>query len=227
MTRPKTVAKSADRKKIPTPVQHGLLMEAGYKCGNPTCRHIITLELHHIEYVRDGGGDGPENLLVLCPNCHSMHHTGIIPAESVRHWKGMLLALSQAFDRPSLDLLLFLNLTHGQEIWYTGDALLRFAGLIASGLVGFRTKTLYGQTPTTSGQYGGIPAVFHGSTFETDMKVELHLTEKGRQLVQAWRDGDEARYRQLVSKPDPTPAGSTTEGEQGNAVANPQPPGSV
>ena len=46
-------------------------MEAGYKCGNPTCRNVITLELHHIEYVSDGGGDDPSNLLVLCPYCHS------------------------------------------------------------------------------------------------------------------------------------------------------------
>ena len=215
MAKQKAVATGANRNKIPTPVQHGLLLEAGYKCGNPTCRHIITLELHHIEYVRNGGGDGPENLLPLCPNCHAMHHNGLIPVDSVRHWKGMLIALNHAFDRASLDLLLFLNLTQGQQIWYSGDALLRFAGLIASGLVGFRTKTLYGQTPTTSGSYGGVQAVFHGSTYETDMKVELHLTEKGQQLVQAWREGDETRYRQLISKPDPSSTGSTNETDVG------------
>jgi hypothetical protein len=60
----KSLPREADRKKIPMAVQHGLLMEAGYKCGNPTCRNVITLELHHIEYVSEGGGDEPENLLV-------------------------------------------------------------------------------------------------------------------------------------------------------------------
>ena len=64
MAKVKTVDKGADRKKIPVQVQLGLLMEAGYKCGNPCCRHVITLELHHIVYVRDGGGDGAENILV-------------------------------------------------------------------------------------------------------------------------------------------------------------------
>jgi hypothetical protein len=195
------VAREANRKKIPVSVQHGLLMEAGYKCGNPTCRNVITLELHHILYVRDGGGDDPENLLVLCPDCHGMHHAGHIPVEAIRHWKSMLLSLNQAFDRGSIDLLLYLRVTHEKEIWYSGDALLRFAGLIAAGLVGFKTEILYGQTPTTSGYMGSTPTVFHGSSYELGMKVELHLTERGLQLVEAWRSGDEEKYRQLVSQP--------------------------
>jgi hypothetical protein len=196
----KTISKEADRKKIPTHVQHGLLMEAGYKCGNPICRNVITLELHHILYVRDGGGDGPENLLTLCPYCHAMHHAGHFPVEAIRHWKSMLLSLNQAFDRGSIDLLLYLCVTHGKEIWYSGDALLRFAGLIAAGLVGFNTEKLYGHTPTTSGEYAGIPTIFHGTAYELGMKVELHLTERGIRLVEAWRTGNEDKYRQLISQ---------------------------
>jgi hypothetical protein len=181
-------------------------MEAGYKCGNPTCRHVITLELHHILYVQDGGGDGSENLLVLCPYCHAMHHAGEIPIEAIRHWKSMLLSLNQAFDRGSIDLLLYLCVTHGKEIWYSGDALLRFAGLIAAGLVGFTTEKLYGHTPTTSGHVGRIPAVFHGSSYELGMKVELHLTERGSQLVTAWRTGNEEQFRTLISQPGKVPS---------------------
>jgi hypothetical protein len=197
----KSVAKDVDRKKIPVQVQLGLLMEAGYKCGNPACRNVITLELHHILYVRDGGGNGPENLLVLCPYCHALHHAGEIPIEAIRHWKSMLLSLNQAFDRGSIDLLLYLCVTDGKEIWYSGDALLRFAGLIAAGLVGFTTEKLYGHTPTTSGHIGSTPAVFHGSSYELGMKVELHLTKRGSQLVQAWRTGNEEQFRALISQP--------------------------
>ena len=43
MGKAKAVAKDADRTKIKTAVQHGLLMEAGYKCGNPVRWHVITL----------------------------------------------------------------------------------------------------------------------------------------------------------------------------------------
>ncbi len=208
----RTVSREADRKKIPVPVQHALLMEAGYKCGNPVCRNVITLELHHILYVRDGGGNGPENLLVLCPYCHAMHHAGQIPVEAIRHWKSMLLALNQAFDRGSTDLLLYLCVTHGKEIWYSGDALLRFAGLIAAGLVGFKTEKLYGRTPTTSGKMGSIPTVFQGGSYELGMKVELHLTERGLQFVKAWRTGNEDQFRQLISQPGKTSPPSSDNG---------------
>jgi hypothetical protein len=200
--------READRKKIPMAVQHSLLMEAGYKCGNPTCRNVITLELHHIEYVSEGGGDDPDNLLSLCPYCHAMHHAGHIPVEAIRHWKGMLTALNQAFDRVSLDLLLFLWETKGQDIWYSGDALLRFAGLVAAGLVTFKAEKLYGQTPTTSGFTGSIPTVFHGTSYEIGIKIEIRLTDKGKRLVEAWRTGNEEEYRSVIG----SAATSSTQG---------------
>ena len=192
-------AREASRTKISMPVKLGLLMEAGYKCGNPVCHHVLTLELHHIQYVSDGGGDEPENLLVLCPNHHTMHHAGLIPLTAVRHWKRMLMALNKAFDRAGVDLLLFLWETKGEEIWYSGDGLLRFAALIAAGLVKFTAEKLYGHTPTTSGFSGSVPMLFHGTSYELGMKIKIQLTEKGEQLVQAWREGDEKRYEELIT----------------------------
>jgi len=197
----KGLPREANRRKIPIAVQHALLMEAGYKCGNPACRNVITLELHHIEYVSEGGGDDPANLLVLCPYCHAMHHAGEIPVFAVRYWKGMLLALNGAFDRGSMDLLLFLREAEAKGVWYSGDALLRFAGLIAAGLVTFKSERLYGQTPTTSGHMGSIPAVFHGASYEIGLKVEIQLSPKGKLLVSAWLAGDEDQYRALISTP--------------------------
>lgn len=35
-----------NRTKLSVAARHELVMEAGYKCGNPTCRNIITLEIH-------------------------------------------------------------------------------------------------------------------------------------------------------------------------------------
>src|SRR5262245_48012035 len=94
--------REANRTKLPVSLKHQLLMEAGYKCGKPACRHVLTLEIHHIEYVSDGGGDEPANLLVLCPYCHSMLHAGHIPVDAVRFWKGLLIALNQAFDHQGM-----------------------------------------------------------------------------------------------------------------------------
>jgi hypothetical protein len=97
------------RKDIPATVRQQVLMEAGFKCGNPACRNVITLDIHHIVHVSEDGGNEPLNLLALCPYHHAMYHAGHIPIEAIRHWKGMLLALNSAFDVRGMDLLLFLH----------------------------------------------------------------------------------------------------------------------
>jgi hypothetical protein len=111
----------------------------------------------------------------------------------------MLLALNRAFDREAMDLFLYLWQVREQEIWYSSDALLRFSGLIASGLVTFKAEKLSGQTPPTFG------TIYHGASYEIGMKVVLLLTGKGKLLVEAWRNGDEAAYRALVSGRVPEP----------------------
>ena len=116
----------SNRTSIPAAGRDEILYEAGYMCGNPRCRHILTLELHHIVWVRDGGGNEPDNLLCLCPNCHALHTRNHIPHKAIIHWKATLQALNRAFSRESKELLLYLYATRKLGIWYSGDALLRF-----------------------------------------------------------------------------------------------------
>jgi hypothetical protein len=138
------------RRSIPTATRSVVLLEAAYRCGSPRCRHILTLELHHIVWVREGGGNVPENLIALCPNCHSLHTAGLIPAEAVHAWKGLLISLNNP-HRGSADLLLVLRQEEerlekeGYEadrrssvpppFRFTGDGLGMLSGLITSGLV--------------------------------------------------------------------------------------------
>ncbi len=152
-------------------------MEAGYKCANPVCRHVLTLELHHIVWVKDGGGNSAWNLLALCANCHALHTRGQIPREAIRHWKGILVALNQGFGVRTLDLLLFLWSTEGKPLWYSADGVLQFSGLIAAGLAEITEETV-----ATSYQI-------------TQSSHRVALTPRGRLLVDAWRDGDEQKYR--------------------------------
>jgi hypothetical protein len=86
-----------------------VLTEAGFMCASPRCRHMLTLEIHHIEEVKAGGGNEPHNLLALCPNCHSGFTRGKIPRSAIEAWKQMLLVVNHGLDRDSLDLLLFLH----------------------------------------------------------------------------------------------------------------------
>jgi hypothetical protein len=97
------------RRSVPLKHQREVLIEAGFRCAVPTCRTILTLDLHHIVAVSKGGGNEPSNLLVLCPTCHALYERGEIPPEAIYSWKAMLVALNRAFDPEALDNLLFLR----------------------------------------------------------------------------------------------------------------------
>ena len=181
------------RRAIAPSVRQLVLLEAGYKCANPSCRHVLTLELHHIEWVRDGGGNDPANLLALCPNCHSLHTQAHIPAAAIAAWKGLLLSLNNP-NRAVADVLLVL---HDEEcrvrnsstpeqtpppLRFTGDGLTVLAGLLTSGLVSisrrFSGVSMFG---------GGMPS------------FEVALTDSGRALVAAWRAGDPEGIRDALT----------------------------
>lgn len=169
-----------------------VLREAGYMCGNPRCRHILTLDLHHIVWVKDGGGNVPTNLIALCPNCHALHTQGHIPHSAIRHWKGILHALNHAFNKESMDLLLYLNQPGSENVWYTGDGFLKFSGLVAAGLVEIADSQF-----SVGVRYGANSA----PTLPPTTAVRVGLSEKGRALVDAWISGDEDSYRRILEKP--------------------------
>lgn len=156
-----------------------VLHESGYKCSNPACRMVLTLDIHHIEYVAEGGTDSQDNLLALCPNCHSLHHKGHIPRESLRAWKVLLLALNEGFDRRSVDTLLALDVLGGVMVW--GDGLLTCASLVASGLVEVNEKD---EIVETNGFFGP------GKTQQV-AKYWVELSAKGHAFVKAWKRGDQ------------------------------------
>ena len=168
----KAIGKKATRKAIGVDAKQVVLHECGYKCANPVCRNVITLDVHHMEYVSAGGGDTADNLLPLCPYCHAMHHAGHIPATSIRAWKMLLLAINEAFDRRSVDVLLALaSLTRIKRL--SGDGVLELAPLVGSGLV---TVAEYRDT---------LPA----NNFEQAYSAEL--TDRGRLFVENWKSGDQ------------------------------------
>ena len=175
------------RKAVSESTKAAVLLEAGNKCANPVCRHVITLEIHHIVWVRDGGGNEPSNLLALCPNCHALHTAGHIPPHAIRVWKGLLLALNTP-NRNDVDVLLHLHRTEndsfGQHVRYSGEALLTLAGLLNAGLIATESAQ------ASSGGMGHPPF----SSFV------VRLTDRGKLLVEAWLKGDEARLKAALSR---------------------------
>lgn len=151
------------RKSIPVDVRSRVLHEAGFKCANPVCRTILTYEIHHLDRVTDGGSNNADNLIALCPNCHTLHHMGVIPLASLRAWKMILLSVNEAYDRKSVDILLALDKV--EMLYLSGDGLLECAPLVAGGLL--QIGEPYRRT------------------------YDVQLSSRGKRMIEAWRKGDQ------------------------------------
>jgi hypothetical protein len=171
----------ARRKAIPMSVRGAVLTEAGYRCAVPTCRNILALDLHHIVEVAEGGSNELSNLLALCPTCHALYTRGTISCESIHAWKGLLVALGQAFDTQAVDGLLFLAELKPGNLMVSGDGVLQFSRLIAAGLAHFGMRVKNG------------PLVLY----------EVMLTDKGRLLIEAWKRGDREAVKAALASSRP------------------------
>jgi HNH endonuclease len=170
------------RTSIPISVRRIVLHEAGFRCANPVCRGIITLDIHHIEYVSQDGRYETENLLPLCPNCHSLHHSGYIPLESIRTWKMLLISLNEGFSRATIDILLSLDEFGPRPILLMNDTVLMMGSLIATGLI-YAVSSNRGQIPEWD---------YSQSRF-------VALTDKGKAFIAAWKAGNQLEALRAAS----------------------------
>lgn len=166
---------ASKRLPIPLNVKLQVLHEAGYRCSVPTCRTIVTLDMHHCDYVSNNGSNDPANLLVLCPNCHSLHHKGLIPDESIRAWKMFQISLNEALDNKSINILLTLNKLEYLKV--SGEGIRECSSLVASEFI--RITRCF---DLNSGMFLGS---------ETGV-YEISLTDRGSMFVDAWKRGDQA-----------------------------------
>ncbi|WP_208459094.1 HNH endonuclease signature motif containing protein [Paraburkholderia sp. BCC1876] len=184
--------KSEKRKSISEPIKREVLTEAGYICANPGCRTLM-FELHHITYVAEGGKDTADNLIALCPNCHTRVHTKEIHADSVRAWKVMVVAVNRAWTKETATALLFLDSPVGSDLVLTGDGVVRFADLIVSGLAEVMPRDDF------VGE--GVAPIFLETNFKMQFPASelakraysVRLTEKGTLLAEAWKSGSVER----------------------------------
>jgi HNH endonuclease len=182
MSKAKDGAQPRERKDLPLKTRTIVLTEAGYRCAVPSCRGILALDMHHIWEVAGGGGDEPFNLIALCPTCHALYHRGTISAEAIYAYKAMLVAISRAFDLEAVDRLLFLGPLPKDFLIVSGDGLLHFARLIAASLASVEQKANNNWQIVT---------------------YAINISEKGKQLIEAWRQGDRARLSQVLGGPVP------------------------
>ena len=130
-------------------------------------------------------------MIALCPNCHAMVHKNVIPEEAVRTWKTMLVAANSAWTKETLNSLLFLDTPLAESLYLTGDGLVRFSDLIVSGLADAEHVPWVGDegVSVTIELPNAMPMLIPGSDM-AKMAYKVTLTNRGKALVKAWKEGD-------------------------------------
>ncbi|WP_372505856.1 HNH endonuclease [Streptomyces malaysiensis] len=85
-----------DRPDIPAAMKRAVLVEAGHRCAIPTCRQV-PVELAHITpwaKVREHSFD---NLIALCPTCHTRYDDGAIDRLSMLQYKANLTVVNSRY----------------------------------------------------------------------------------------------------------------------------------
>ncbi|MDX3135973.1 HNH endonuclease signature motif containing protein [Streptomyces europaeiscabiei] len=77
------------RTAIPAEVKRAVLVEAGHRCAIPTCR-VGTTEIAHVKPWRQVRDHTFENLIALCPTCHTRFDRGEIDRKAMQQYKANL-----------------------------------------------------------------------------------------------------------------------------------------
>ena len=80
------------RPAIPAALKRHILVEAGHRCAIPTCR-VATVEIAHIRPWAEVREHTHDNLIALCPTCHTRYDGGQIDRQSMYMYKQNLTKL--------------------------------------------------------------------------------------------------------------------------------------
>lgn len=187
MSKPKKKSPRTEPRNVRQEVRRAVLLEAGYNCVNPVCR-LPLIHVHHIDYVENGGPDTEENLIALCPNCHARVHAENIPDEAVKTWKTMVVMANHAWAKETLNALLFLDTSLAQNLYLTGDGVVRFTDLLVAGLAEATYVDYVGPRQNLYLLQAPVDYLVPGSEL-AKKAYKIDLTAKGKALVNAWKSG--------------------------------------
>lgn len=137
-------------------------VEAGHRCALPNCgQHPV--EVAHIEPRKaDGSNDVFDNLIALCPTCHTRYDKGEIDRAAMRQYKANLSVLNARYGDLERRLLQqFADEPEFNAIRIPGGLNLLLKYLIEDGLVRMVDADEVGQpqvliTGTPAAEYIGI-----------------------------------------------------------------------
>lgn len=120
---------------IPTELKRKILVEAGHRCAIPTCR-ATTTEIAHIIPWAEVQNHTYENLIALCPNCHTRFDIGEIDKKSMYMYKDNLRFFIEKYSKFELDILFELSrLPDGHGLPYQSMYFLLIKSILEEGFV--------------------------------------------------------------------------------------------
>ncbi|MFN6546046.1 HNH endonuclease [Mycolicibacterium nivoides] len=122
----------SERPAIPAAIKRAVLIEAGHRCAIPTCRQT-PVEIAHIEPWSAVKTHAVENLIALCPTCHTRYDNGDIDRISMHQYKANLAILNNRYSETERQLLRAfvkkLEMARRLEPSVTAAGLADFAGI--------------------------------------------------------------------------------------------------
>lgn len=153
------------REHVQATVKRAVLVEAGHRCAIPTCRQI-PVEIAHIVPYAKTQNNSFENLIALCPTCHTRFDSGQIDRQSMRQYKSNLSVISSRYsDLERRVIEYFVNNPQQNTVLLPGGLQLLLGYLVKDGLLEIEAKLM--------------PSI-GGSIFTND---EYNLTDAGQEFV--------------------------------------------
>lgn len=161
-----------NRDVVPADIKRAVLVEAGHRCAIPTCR-ATTTEIAHIVPWAESHDNSFENLIALCPNCHTrFDQKKEIDRPAVKMYKHNLGILNNRYGEFERRLFEVLAKT-GERVFVLGAAGdLLVANAVKDGF--FEDKHVQGMNfdvKSTNGYSKSFPMTF--TYWVTDAGVEF------------------------------------------------------
>lgn len=161
------------RIKVPQKIKVKIHTEAGYRCAIPTCKAPVACEIAHIEAYSKSKNNDSNNLIALCPTCHTRFDKGEISLEAIRYYKQNLLLLNGRYTDIERRILEIFILDSNKTLEIIPAVLnIAYRQLVEDEL-------FYTQEPGSTIKIGG---------FSLGM-VKLVITDKGKELLKNIRKG--------------------------------------
>ena len=157
-----------------------VLVEAGHRCAIPTCGHPTTEIAHIVPYAKVKEHKF-ENLIALCPNCHTRYDNKEIDRKSMVQYKASLTIVNGRYgdlERRILDL--FAQNPEDNVIQLPGSLEILIYYLLKDGMLQRMSVR------------SGISVSGSGGEVELTPR-SYKLTDKGRNFVDRWISAQEVQ----------------------------------